>query len=174
MNDNKKIVSFDKITDSFMEIGKRIHSAKRGDLRVPKEDVDLLLQFAVKHYNIEAIKAQRSNFSNAYNPVAERMCNSPDYAYMTSEEKTALRWDIMAEAKLLDYICEISADNKLDSTTMRSALTKTIGSYLYMIHGGNMENVKADLAQLSEIAGQHAKNFGASLQGWEQLFKTGE
>lgn len=156
----KALQSFEK----KLKVGSKFKNVKHDDLQV-------LYDFALKHYNKEMIGGRSYQFENAFTQAAMEMGESEGYTNLSSDEKKNVRSELIAHGQLLDLFIELSNDKHYDAMVMRSSLAKAMGSYLYMLHNGNMKDIEADLRTMAGVAKKSAEEFGASVKGWETMVK---
>lgn len=174
MSKDNNVISFDRLPHAFQKLSPFVEKAVKAEqdtLRAPTKEVDLIVQFAFKKYNMERLKPKQHTFTNTFTEAALSIGEHKNYAHLSSEEKTAIRVDLMAQGQVLDALCELSSNERHDGSVMRMAMAKAMGSYLYMIHNGNMEHITSDLKQSMIVAEAAAKEFGSSVKGWETLME---
>jgi len=165
-------LNFDNLPKAFDKIAPYLSKAiiaKQDTFRAPTSEIELLFQHSVKHYNLSNINQKNTHFEDAFYSAADALSLDKRYNNLTPEELKDLQAEITAQGEMLDAICNLAINKKHNSNTMRAAVSKAMGCYLYMIHNGNMENVNSDIKNSLEFASDAAATFGSSVKGWESL-----
>ena len=171
MPKNSKPTGLAGITVSINNLQRKLKQAKRDDLRVSKDELFTVVQFAAKEHAKTMLRASVDDFENCFAAAAVNLHEHPDFAQLTSGQKEAIRREIAAQGKVIDYIINLRQNEGLDINGLRTVLAKALGGILYMMHNRDMDNVRSDLNNMSTLAVDHCREFGAKVMGWEQLFK---
>ena len=140
---------------------------KQESLRINTSQMQIIFDAAVKANNKEQFDQVSRRFYNLYKDAIPGLEETENFKSLPENEREEIRLGMMTQAKVLDSLINTITQDKVNLDLMRTAVAKAVGSFLFMLHNGDIEKVGNDMETMKGIAGYGAKEFSQTVQGWE-------